>query len=171
MRFWCGFWQTSCPNITAWETPTDLSKEALEHFGYPWAADSPFVMALLQLPGVRDQLEHEVALFLSAYSLLFLSHGNKEGVVIWALSKQGRGRLVRGHIWNEMALRGPRVQPGSVEEETPKHIDQTKCSFVSRHMLLCRFITSQTILIKTGIISTLSSSPAWIRKQESRSVT
>lgn len=88
-----------------------------------------------------------------------------------SLVQTGRWRLVKGHIWNEMALRGPRVQPGSVKEETPEHIDQTKCSFVSRHTLLCRFITSQTILIKTGIISTLSSSPAWIRKRESRLVT
>jgi len=55
-----------------------------------------------------------------------------------------------------VALGGPRVWTDCDKEETSEHIDQTKCSFVSRCMLLCRLTYSQTFLIKTGIIPTLS---------------
>lgn len=77
-----------------------------------------------------------------------------------SLIQTGRWRLASGHIWDGMALRGPRVWPDCVKEEVSEHIDQTKCTLVSCHMLFRRLITLQTILIKTGVISTLSCSSA-----------
>lgn len=54
------------------------------------------MMALLRLAGLRDRLEHDVTLFLSAYSPVFPFHGNREGKGISALSKQGDGEWSGG---------------------------------------------------------------------------
>lgn len=131
--------------------------------GYPWAADKPLVTVLLQLPGLRAQLEHDVALFLPAYSPGFLPMERGEGkatLSIRALSKQGAGGWSRGTSGTGWPLEVPGYSQTVSKRKCQSTSIRQSAVLFPPHMLLCRFITSQTILIKTGIISTVNCSSA-----------